>query len=193
VCVTQRVGLAAALVVTVGGCLTQVGAQTVNPPPTTRDEKACAAGDGKACLAVGRSRSRAEEFNHAFAYYKLACAARVWEGCFGSAAFWLKYAWLDKDLAEDATTKLLEEATKDLDKAFELKPDLGAPGLIYRGLIYRTKARQTTSARKRARYLDQAAALQAKAGELREKGEGPIVDQADYLGLIPRPLAPRRP
>jgi TPR repeat protein len=64
------------------------------------DQKACKAGKGKMCLALGQAALKENDKPHAFELYSKACTLKVGEGCGLAATMQMDGDGIDKDVAK---------------------------------------------------------------------------------------------
>jgi TPR repeat protein len=66
----------------------------------TADQKACKAGKGKVCVALGQKALEANDKSHAFELYTKACTLKVGEGCGFAATMQVTGDGIEKDVAK---------------------------------------------------------------------------------------------
>lgn len=90
------------------------------------------------------------------------------EGYLKVATFYWDKAYRDPSITEAQKDGFADKGLEAAEKALQLNP-LYFEAMIYKGLLYREKAKVTRSPRERAEFLDKAAELQKQALELKKQ------------------------
>jgi tetratricopeptide (TPR) repeat protein len=84
------------------------------------------------------------------------------------ATFYWDKAYRDPLLSDAQANQYADKGLEAVDKALKIKPDY-FDAIIFKGLLYRVKAKVATNPRERAEYLDQAQTLQKQGLELKKE------------------------
>jgi len=84
------------------------------------------------------------------------------------ATFYWDKAYRDPLLSDAQANEYADKGLEAVDKALKIKPDY-FDAIIFKGLLYRVKAKTAKNPRERAEYLDQAQTLQKQGLELKKE------------------------
>ncbi len=103
-------------------------------------------------------------------------------GYFKVATFYWDKAYRDPTVTEAQKAAYADKGMEAVEKALEIKPDYWE-AIIYKGLLYRVKAQIAKNPKERAQFLEQAAALQKRAMDIKK------TQQAENAAVPPEAAA----